>query len=274
MKKSLELTFRRFLLSKKYIRYGIMTVVILIMFFTLLECKGYPIKVTLNSFNEFQKLMAQIIGTFTAILIGFYFVIFQMLDSKRHIYFGSFRQELQQLKIHLHKIPSHLSYIYFPISTSINFLDNILLRDGIPARGEEEWSTIYKPIEVLSKNGEDYSGFSKKKNIFVDELYSIYSRIEEYLGLLGVLGISTLSLGLMFKSIIRLLFNVLFYIFTFIFISILNDTNVSISPTFLLILIIIGLYLSTIYICQMILHIYDFYRNYMVDYVDDENRVK
>lgn len=275
MKKKLELLFRRFVLGKNYLIYGSIGLVIIFLVISLLNCKGQPILLKENTLLEFTKLMAQIIGSFTAILIGFYFVIFQMIESKRLTFFQNLREEVRQLKIKLQNLPNELSYIYHTFSMSVDFLDSILLSSGVPAKGEEDWERIYKPIMVLLKKGEKYKGYSNKKNVFFDELFSTYEKIEEYLNLLGVIHISTFSLRFMFDTIIRLLLNVFYYILAFLLFSFLFDNKVSINPTILILVLVTGLYLSIIYISQIILHIYDFYRNFMVDFLkEDEKTLK
>jgi hypothetical protein len=275
MKKQLELFFRRFVLSeKRYIIYGFLLLIILVLIISLLNCKGYQIIIDKNTFNEFNKLMAQIIGTFTAILIGFYFVIFQMLDTKRHTYFQNFRGEVRQLKLMLQNIPKDLSYIYSAFSMSVNFLDSIILSGGVPAKGKEDWEIIQKPILVLINKGVKYKGYSSKKNIFFDELFNTYEKIEDYLSRLGVLHISTFSLKGMLDTIIRLLFNAIYYILAFLLFSFLFDNQVSINTTIPIIVMVLGLYLSMVYISQFILHIYDFYRNFMVDFISENETLK
>jgi hypothetical protein len=275
MKKQLELFFRRFVMSRKrYIIYGLILLIILFLIISLLNCKGYQIIIDKNTFNEFNKLMAQIIGTFTAILIGFYFVIFQMIETKRHTYFQNFREEVRQLKIKLQNIPNELSYIYSTFSMSVNFLDSILLSGGVPAKGKEDWEIIQKPIWVLIKKGFKYKGYSSKKNIFFDELFNTYEKIEDYLSRLGVLHISTFSLKFMLDTIIRLLFNVIHYIFAFLLFSFLFDNKVLINPVIPILVMVTSLYLSIVYISQFVLHIYDFYRNFMDDFLSEDETLK
>jgi hypothetical protein len=275
MKNRFELFFRRFVLSgKRYILYGFILLIILVLIISLLNCKGYQIIIDKNTFNEFNKLMAQIIGTFTAILIGFYFVIFQMIDTKRNTYFQNFREEVRQLKIMLQNIPTELSYIYSTFSISVNFLDSILLSGGVPAKGKEDWEIIQKPIWVLIKKGMKYKGFSSKKNVFFDELFNTYEKIEDYLSRLGVLHISTFSLKFMLDTIIRLLFNVIYYILAFLLFSFLFDNNAPINPTISIVVLVTGLYFSMVYIIQLVLHIYDFYRNFMDDFLSENETLK
>jgi hypothetical protein len=214
--------------------------------------------------------MAQVLGAFAAIVIGFFFIQFQMIDSKKFSYYKEFREVLTKLKTVLYNIPKEYAYIFQPLAESIDFLDKVRLQDGIPARGDEQWNTIYKPINILMNKGLEYTYYNKKKNRFFDELVSLYGRIEEFLSLLGVLAISIIASWSILRSVVNIVCTVFYFILSYTFVVILEDNSIKVSPIILLLFLLLGFYLAIIYISALVIHILDFYREYYSEIVDDD----
>jgi hypothetical protein len=121
------------------------------------------------------------------------------------------------------------------------------------------------------KKGHNYTAFNKKKNYYFDDLLSIYGRIEEYLGLMGVLAISIITSWTLLRSTVRLIVTVFYFILSYVVINLLIDNSIHVGSIWVLLPLLIGYYLSVIYICSVIIHIFDFYREYMNEIVEEEN---
>ncbi|MDM5352032.1 hypothetical protein QUF65_14185 [Lysinibacillus sphaericus] len=268
MEKKIFKIIQKFTKKGNYLYIGIM---IILLFFLLNEIElDYKIVLKEETFLDFLKLMASILGIFVSVLVGFYFVLFQLIDTRRHTYFSKLREHIEKLKNIQRNLPDELIFIYESLGETINYLDDIKIRDGVPAKGEA-WLLIEEPYNILLDNGIEPSGFIHKENEFIDDLFSNYLKIEELLNELVILSISTLSLRGTFQNIIKLLFNVLYYIVVFIITSAFIDSNIEINASLMLLLTLISSYVSSVFVLQIMNNLFIFYRNYMSDFFERYN---
>lgn len=224
--------------------------------------------ITTDFVIDYFKLMASIIGIFLSVVMAFYFILYQDIDNKRNQAIVQLRTKIEEIKkLHMN-LPDEFDFLHEPLAISIATLDDFEPSQRLVETSDDD--IILTPItDALDEHEQIYSSFTLKENLFIDHLVSHYTRIEEYMSAIGLAYVRFFGLRLMFETILRITFNLAYYLISIIALAILVTNHVEINENILGFMLLFGLISSLFYILQIAIHFIDFYRNSLDTYFDD-----
>lgn len=253
MRKKLKLFYRYIVLKTNVQLFtGFILLFVLITLFLALERKGVLVlKINSDLLVHYLTVIASILGTVGAIIIGLFFFSLQSIETRQQNWYMSIKEETEKLLEILYTLPAELSHISAPLYECIQFLQAKKLRT-YPIMGEE-WKSIQEPVNIAldKKPVEDFP-------IVYKMIFSL-ANIEEYASEIGILKIATICSELVLASLRRLFYLLLISIAAIFYFQLIKEVYIF-HPIAIGVIMFCFLYFTCTSILATPVHFQDFYR--------------
>lgn len=259
---AVKIHYRKFLLIPKH---QILIGIILLSSFNISihfldKYNLFELSLSIDSLINYLSSIATILGIIGAIILGYFFFIFQTIETKQQNWYLSLKSALDDLVTTLHQLPADYPYLVEPLHKCISALQTRKLRD-YPIVGDD-WNPIKNIADIV-----------EEKSILADpviyKMLNSLTKIEDYAGEIGISKIAVICSSLILKSIKKLFYLLLFSIGTVFFFYLLRE-KYDVHPLAIGSLMFILLYFVCTAILETLLHLHDYYREVVPEDNKDE----
>jgi hypothetical protein len=224
------------------------------------EYRIFELSISIESLINYLSSIATILGIVGAVILGYFFFVFQTIETKQQNCYIALRTELNNLVDILFILPEDFKYLTIPLHECIVSLQTRKLRD-YPIVGDD-WKPIHNIVDILEK----------KKDFGHPVIYKMINSlniIEDYAGEIGVSKVAVVCSLFILKSIKKFFYLLLFSIGgIFLFYLLVDKYNV--HPLAISSLMFILLYFVGTAILETLLHLHDYYREVVPEDNKDE----